>query len=418
MSSIVAIVGRPNVGKSTLFNRLIQKREAIVDSESGVTRDRHYGFSFWNGKDFTVIDTGGYMLGGDDNFEKEINDQVIIAIEESDIIIFAVDVESGLNTMDNEISRLLHKSSKQVILAINKVDNHKRQMDSNEFHCLGFDKSFNIAAINGSGTGELLDELVSFFPEESKNEENNIPGFAVVGRPNAGKSSFINALLGKDRYVVTDIAGTTRDSIDTHFNRFGFDFKLIDTAGIRSIRTIENADVCLILFDATRSFDAQVKNIFWLAARNNKGIVILVNKWDLVDKKTNTIKLIEESIREEIEPFTDVPIVFISSLTKQRIFKAIETAMHVYKNRKNSIVTRKFNDAMLPIIQKTPPPAYKGKYVKIKFCTQLPSSYPQFAFFCNLPQYIKDPYKRFLENTIREIYDFNGVPINIFFRKK
>ena len=434
MSSIVAIVGRPNVGKSTLFNRLIQKREAIVDSESGVTRDRHYGFSYWNGKDFTVIDTGGYMLGGDDNFEKEINDQVMIAIEESDVIIFAVDVDTGLNTMDSEIARLLHKSSKQVVLAINKVDNHKRQMDSNEFHSLGFEKLFNISAINGSGTGELLDELVSFFPEDSKNDENNIPGFAVVGRPNAGKSSFINALLGNDRYVVTDIAGTTRDSIDTHFNRFGFDFKLIDTAGIRkkskinddiefysvvrSIRTIENSDVCLILFDATRSFDTQVKNIFWLAARNNKGIVILVNKWDLVDKKTNTIKLIEEEIRKEIEPFTDVPIVFISSMTKQRIFKAIETAMDVYKNRKNSIVTRKFNEALLPIIQKTPPPAYKGKYVKIKFCTQLPSSYPQFAFFCNLPQYIKDPYKRFLENKIREIYDFSGVPIKIFFRKK
>ena len=434
MSSIVAIVGRPNVGKSTLFNRLIQKREAIVDSESGVTRDRHYGFSFWNGKDFTVIDTGGYMLGGDDSFEKEINDQVLIAIEESDIIIFAVDVDSGLNSMDNEIARLLHKSSKKVILAVNKVDNHKRQMDSNEFHSLGFDKIHNISAINGSGTGELLDELAGFLPEESKNEENNIPGFAVVGRPNAGKSSFINALLGNDRYVVTDIAGTTRDSIDTHFNRFGFDFKLIDTAGIRkkskisddvefysvvrSIRTIENADVCLILFDATRSFDAQVKNIFWLAARNNKGIVILVNKWDLVDKKTNTIKLIEENIRKEIEPFIDVPIVFISSTTKQRIFKAIETGMDVYKKRKNNIVTRKFNDALLPIIQKNPPPAYKGKYVKIKFCTQLPSPYPQFAFFCNLPQYIKDPYKRFLENKIREIYDFNGVPINIFFRKK
>ena len=434
MSSIVAIVGRPNVGKSTLFNRLIQKREAIVDSVSGVTRDRHYGFSFWNGKDFTVIDTGGYMLGGEDNFEKEINDQVMIAIDESDIIIFAVDVDSGLNTMDQEIGRLLHKSNKQVILAVNKVDNYKRQIDSNEFHSLGFEKSFNISAINGSGTGELLDELVTYFPDDSKNKESDIPGFAVVGRPNAGKSSFINALLGNDRYVVTDIAGTTRDSIDTHFNRFGFDFKLIDTAGIRkkskinddvefysvvrSIRTIENADVCLILFDATRSFDSQVKNIFWLSARNNKGIVILVNKWDLVDKKTNTIKLIEEGIRKEIEPFVDVPIVFISSLTKQRIFKAIETAMQVYKSRKKSIVTRKFNDVLLPIIQKTPPPAYKGKYVKIKFCTQLPSSYPQFAFFCNLPQYVKDPYKRFIENKIRENYDFCGVPINIFFRKK
>ena len=434
MSSIVAIVGRPNVGKSTLFNRLIQKREAIVDSESGVTRDRHYGFSFWNGKDFTVIDTGGYMLGGDDNFEKEINDQVMIAIEESDVIIFTVDVDTGINTMDNEIARLLHKSGKAIILAVNKVDNHKRHIDSNEFHSLGFKKSFNISAINGSGTGELLDELVNYFPEKSKIDEEKIPGFAVIGRPNAGKSSFINALLGDDRYVVTEIAGTTRDSIDTHFNRFGFDFNLIDTAGIRkkskisddiefysvvrSIRTIENADVCLILFDATRTFDSQVKNIFWLAARNNKGIVILVNKWDLVNKKTNTIKMIEENIRKEIEPFVDVPIVFISSLTKQRIFKAIETAMVVYKNKKQNIVTRKFNDSLLPIIQKNPPPAYKGKYVKIKFCTQLPSSYPQFAFFCNLPQYIKDPYKRFLENKIREIYNFSGVPINIFFRKK
>ena len=434
MSSIVAIVGRPNVGKSTLFNRLIQKREAIVDSESGVTRDRHYGFSFWNGKDFTVIDTGGYMLGGDDNFEKEINDQVMIAIEESDVIIFTVDVDTGINTMDNEIARLLHKSGKLIILAVNKVDNHKRHIDSNEFHSLGFKKSFNISAINGSGTGELLDELVNYFPEKSKIDEGKIPGFAVIGRPNAGKSSFINALLGDDRYVVTEIPGTTRDSIDTHFNRFGFDFNLIDTAGIRkkskinddiefysvvrSIRTIENAVVCLILFDATRSFDSQVKNIFWLAARNNKGIVILVNKWDLVDKKTNSIKLIEEKIRKEIEPFVDVPIVFISSLTKQRIFKAIETGMLVYKNRKQNIVTRKFNDCLLPIIQKNPPPAYKGKYVKIKFCTQLPSSYPQFAFFCNLPQYIKDPYKRFLENKIREIYNFSGVPIRIFFRKK
>jgi len=434
MSSIVAIVGRPNVGKSTLFNRLIQKREAIVDSQSGVTRDRHYGFSYWNGKDFTVIDTGGYMLGGDDNYEKEINGQVMIAIEESDVIIFAVDVESGLNSTDSEIARLLHKSNKDVIVAINKVDNYERQLDSNEFHSLGFKKIFNISAINGSGSGELLDELVSFFPDESSIKVEDIPGFAVVGRPNAGKSSFINALLGIDRYVVKDEAGTTRDSIDTHFNRFGFDFKLIDTAGIRrkskisddvefysvvrSIRTIENSDVCLIIFDASRSFDAQVKNIFWLAARNNKGIVILVNKWDLVDKKTNTIKLFEEQIRKELEPFVDVPIVFMSTLTKQRIFKAIETGMAVYKNRKTLIVTRKFNEAMLPVIERNPPPAYKGKYVKIKFCTQLPSPYPQFAFFCNLPQYVKDPYKRYLENQIREIYDFNGVPINIFFRKK
>jgi GTP-binding protein len=412
MSSIVAIVGRPNVGKSTFFNRLIQKRDAIVDSQSGVTRDRHYGYSFWNGKDFTVIDTGGFMLGGEDNFEKEINTQVMIAIEEADIVVFVVDVETGINSMDSEISRLLHKSNKDVILAVNKVDNSKRQLDSTEFHSLGFEKIFNFSAINGGGTGELLDSLVSLMPEDSVIENDEIPGFAVVGRPNSGKSSFINALLGVDRYVVKDLAGTTRDSIDTHFNRFGFDFKLIDTAGIRkkskisddvefysvvrSIRTIENSDVCLIIFDATRSFDSQVKNIFWLAARNNKGIVILVNKWDLAD----------------------IPIVFISSLTKQRIFKAIETGMMVYKCRSKKIVTRKFNETMLPIIEKTPPPAYKGKYVKIKFCTQLPSSFPQFAFFCNLPQYIKDPYKRFIENKIREIYEFNGVPIRIFFRKK
>ena len=434
MGSIVAIVGRPNVGKSTFFNRLIQKRDAIVDSQSGVTRDRHYGYSFWNGKEFTVIDTGGFMLGGEDNFEKEINSQVMIAIEESDIIIYVVDVETGISSMDYEISKLLHKSDKKVLLAVNKVDNSKRQLDSTEFHSLGFEFVFNFSAINGSGTGELLDCLVSFMPDNSSVQKDEIPGFAVVGRPNAGKSSFINALLGEERYVVKDLAGTTRDSIDTHFNRFGFDFKLIDTAGIRkkskisddvefysvvrSIRTIENSDVCLIIFDATRSFDSQVKNIFWLAARNNKGIVILVNKWDLVDKKTNTIKVIEQEIRKEVEPFTDVPIVFISSITKQRIFKAIETAMTVFKNRSKKIVTRKFNDSMLPIFEKNPPPAYKGKYVKIKFCTQLPSSFPQFAFFCNLPQYIKDPYKRFIENKIREIYDFNGVPIRIFFRKK
>jgi GTP-binding protein len=434
MGSIVAIVGRPNVGKSTFFNRLIQKRDAIVDSQSGVTRDRHYGYSFWNGKEFTVIDTGGFMLGGDDNFEKEINSQVMIAIEESDIIIYVVDVETGISSMDYEISKLLHKSDKKVLLAVNKVDNSKRQLDSTEFHSLGFEFVFNFSAINGSGTGELLDCLVSFMPDNSSVQKDEIPGFAVVGRPNAGKSSFINALLGEERYVVKDLAGTTRDSIDTHFNRFGFDFKLIDTAGIRkkskisddvefysvvrSIRTIENSDVCLIIFDATRSFDSQVKNIFWLAARNNKGIVILVNKWDLVDKKTNTIKVIEQEIRKELEPFTDVPIVFISSITKQRILKAIETAMTVFKNRSKKIVTRKFNDSMLPIFEKNPPPAYKGKYVKIKFCTQLPSSFPQFAFFCNLPQYIKDPYKRFIENKIRDTYDFNGVPIRIFFRKK
>ena len=434
MSSIVAIVGRPNVGKSTLFNRLVQKRDAIVDPTSGVTRDRHYGFSFWNGRDFTVIDTGGYMLGGEDNFEKEINDQVMIAVEECDVIIFTVDVESGLNTMDNEIAKMLHKSGKPIVLTINKVDNNKRQADTNEFFELGFNKYYSISAINGAGTGELLDEVVKLLPKKSDIKEEKLPGIAVIGRPNAGKSSFINALLGIDRNVVTEIAGTTRDSINTRFNSFGFDFNLIDTAGIRrkskidndiefysvvrSIRTIENSDVCLIIFDATRSFDSQVKNIFWLAVRNNKGVVILVNKWDLVEKKNDNIKLMKKTILEEIKPFVDVPIVFISSLTKQRVFKAIEVGMDVHKNKKQKIITRKLNDQILPIIQKNPPPSIKGKYVKIKFCTQLPSSYPQFAFFCNLPQYIKDPYKRFLENKIREIYNFCGVPISIYFRKK
>ena len=434
MSSIVAIVGRPNVGKSTFFNRLIQKRDAIVDSQSGVTRDRHYGYSFWNGKDFTVIDTGGFMLGGEDNFEKEINTQVMIAIEEADIVVFVVDVETGINSMDNEISRLLHKSNKEVILAVNKVDNSKRHLDSTEFHSLGFEKIFNFSAINGGGTGELLDSLVSLMPEESVIENDEIPGFAVVGRPNSGKSSFINALLGIDRYVVKDLAGTTRDSIDTHFNRFGFDFKLIDTAGIRkkskinddvefysvvrSIRTIENSDVCLIIFDATRSFDSQVKNIFWLAARNNKGIVILVNKWDLVEKNNKTTKDYEQTIRQQIEPFTDVPIVFISTLTKQRLYKAIETAVEVYKNRSKKIKTSVLNDKLLPLIEKYPPPAYKGKFVKIKYIMQLPTPQPQFAFFCNLPQYVKEPYKRYLENKLREYFNFNGVPISVYMRKK
>ena len=434
MSSIVAIVGRPNVGKSTLFNRLIQRQDAIVDSLSGVTRDRHYGFSFWNGKDFTVIDTGGYILGGEDNFEKEINHQVIIAIEESDVIIFTVDVETGLSSMDNEISKLLHKSGKQVVLAVNKVDNSKRIVNASEFFKLGFENSFNISAINGSGTGELLDKIVQLIPDEKNFDEKNLPGFAVVGRPNAGKSSFINALLDEERYVVTEIAGTTRDSNNTRYNRFGFDFNLIDTAGIRkkskikeniefysvvrSIRTIENADVCFLIFDATRSFSSQVKNIFWLAARKNKGIVILINKWDLIDKSSTSTKKVQEKIKGEIKPFTNVPIIFISSLTKQRIFKALKSAMDVYTNRQRKIVTRKLNDKIIPIISKNPPPAVKGKYVKIKFCTQLPSSYPQFAFFCNLPQYVKEPYRRFLENKIREHYNFEGVPISIFFRKK
>lgn len=434
MGAIVAIVGRPNVGKSTFFNRLIQRREAIVDAVSGVTRDRHYGKSDWNGKEFSVIDTGGYVLGSDDVFEKEIDKQVELAIAEADAIIFMVDVETGVTGMDEDVAKLLRRVNKPVFLAINKVDNAMREEDAVEFYSLGLGEFYTLSSINGSGTGDLLDALVKELPDVAE-EVTELPRFAVVGRPNAGKSSFINALIGEERYIVTDIAGTTRDSIDTKYNRFGFEFNLVDTAGIRrkskvkedlefysvmrSVRAIEHCDVCLLLLDATRGFDGQVENIFWLAQRNHKGIVILVNKWDLVeDKETNTIKQYTQRIKEAISPFIDVPILFISVLTKQRLLKAIETAVEVHKNRSKKIITRKFNDVMLPLIEAYPPPAYKGKYVKIKFCTQLPTPYPQFAFFCNLPQYVKEPYKRYLENKIREEFDFNGVPITVFMRKK
>ncbi|HZH69423.1 MAG TPA: ribosome biogenesis GTPase Der [Flavobacteriaceae bacterium] len=434
MPNIVAIVGRPNVGKSTFFNRLIQRREAIVDAVSGVTRDRNYGKSDWNGKEFSLIDTGGYVKGSDDVFEAEIDKQVELAIDEADAIIFMVDVEAGVTGMDEEVAKLLHRSSKPVFLTVNKVDNAARAADAVEFYSLGFDKYYTIASINGSGTGDLLDDLVASLPENENDEQTELPRFAVVGRPNAGKSSFINALIGEDRYIVTDIAGTTRDAIDTKYNRFGFEFNLVDTAGIRrkskvkedlefysvmrSVRALEHCDVALLVLDATRGFEGQDQNIFWLAQRNNKGIVILVNKWDLVEKDTHTTKTFEQKIRKECEPFTDVPIVFISVLTKQRIFKAIETAVEVFQNRSKRIPTSKFNEVMLEIIEHNPPPAYKGKYVKIKYCTQLPTPHPTFAFFCNLPQYVKDPYKRFLENKLREKFDFTGVPITIYFRKK
>ena len=434
MSGIVAIVGRPNVGKSTFFNRLIQRREAIVDSVSGVTRDRHYGKSDWNGRNFSLIDTGGYVIGSDDVFEAEIDKQVELAIGEADAIIFMVDVESGITPMDEDVAILLREVNKPVFLAVNKVDNNKRLENAVEFYALGLGEYFPIASTNGSGTGDLLDAVIESLPEETYKEESELPRFAVVGRPNAGKSSFINALIGEDRYIVTDIAGTTRDSIDTKYNRFGFEFNLVDTAGIRrkskvkedlefysvmrSVRAIENADVCLLVLDATRGFDGQVQNIFWLAQRNRKGIVILVNKWDLVEKETNTMKSYEQMIRREIEPFTDVPVIFISVLNKQRIFKAIETAVKVFENRSKKIKTRELNDVMLPIIENNPPPAIKGKYVKVKFCTQLPTPQPQFAFFCNLPQYVKDPYKRFIENKLREEFNFKGVPITVYFRKK
>ncbi len=432
--SIVAIVGRPNVGKSTFFNRLIQRREAIVDAVSGVTRDRHYGKSDWNGKEFSLIDTGGYVVGSDDIFEAEIDKQVELAIDEADAIIFMVEVESGVTGMDEDVAQLLRKSKKPVFLAINKVDNSKRAQDAVEFYSLGFERFYTISSINGGGTGDLLDDLVKALPEAVEADEQTLPRFAVVGRPNAGKSSFINSLIGEDRYIVTDIAGTTRDSIDTRYKRFGFEFNLVDTAGIRkkskvkedlefysvmrSVRAIEHCDVIILVFDASRGFDGQVQNIFWLAHRNNKGVVILANKWDLIEKDNKSAKDFEKYIKKQCEPYTDVPIVFMSVLNKQRIYKAIETGVEVYKNRTKKIKTSTLNDTMLPIIQHTSPPQYKGKYIKIKYITQLPTPWPSFAFFANLPQYVKEPYKRFLENQLRKEFDFHGVPVTVFIRKK
>lgn len=436
MNNIVAIVGRPNVGKSTLFNRLIQRREAIVDSVSGVTRDRNYGKSEWNGKEFSVIDTGGYVRGSDDVFEGEIRKQVELAIDEADVIIFVVDVEEGITPMDDAVAKLLRKVTKPVLLAVNKVDNAMREKDAVEFYNLGLGDYFTFASISGSGTGDLLDALIDAFPikPEPTQEELELPRFAVVGRPNAGKSSFINALIGKERYIVTDIAGTTRDAIDTKFDRFGFEFNLVDTAGIRrkakvkedlefysvmrSVRAIEHADICILIIDATRGFEGQDQSIFWLAEKNRKGVVILVNKWDLVEKDTMSTRDYEEKIRKELMPFVDVPILFVSALTKQRLLKALEATVQVFENRKQRIPTSKFNDYMLKVIEGYPPPALKGKYVKIKYCMQLPTPTPQFVFFANLPQYVKEAYKRFLENKIRENWDFSGVPIDIYIREK
>jgi len=436
MNNIVAIVGRPNVGKSTFFNRLIQRREAIVDSVSGVTRDRNYGKSEWNGKEFSVIDTGGYIKGSDDVFEGEIRRQVELAIDEADVIIFIVDVEEGITPMDDEVAKLLRKVTKPVLLAVNKVDNSMREKDAIEFYNLGLGEYFTIAGMSGSGTGDLLDKLVTLLPEAEAPDENAValPRFAVVGRPNAGKSSIINALIGEDRYIVTDIAGTTRDSIDTTYNRFGFEFNLVDTAGIRrkakvkediefysvmrSVRAIEHSDIIILVIDATRGFEGQDQSIFWLAEKNRKGVVILVNKWDLVEKDTMSTRDYELKIRQELQPFTDVPILFVSAVNKQRLLKALETAVEVFENRKQRIATSKLNEVMLPIVEAMPPPALKGKYVKIKFCMQLPTPTPQFVFFCNMPQYVKEPYKRFLENKMRDIYNFEGVPIDIYFRQK
>mgnify|MGYP000970673607 CR=1 FL=1 len=435
MSNIVAIVGRPNVGKSTLFNRITETRQAIVDDMPGVTRDRNYGKGIWNGYEFSLIDTGGYVMNSDDVFEEEIRKQVKLAIEEADVIIFAVDVENGVTDLDEAVAELLRRSQKPVAIAVNKVDNNKRIEDSYEFYNLGLGEIYCISSINGSGTGDLLDRVVQLFPKDIKTiEELDIPKFAVVGRPNVGKSSIINALIDEDRNIVTDIAGTTRDSIHTRYTKFGHDFILTDTAGIRkkgkvhedvefysvmrSIRSIEMADVCLLILDATLGMEAQDLNIFYLALRNKKGIVIMVNKWDLLEKETNTMKQYTNAILEKTAPFTDIPIIFTSAITKQRVLKAFEEAQHVYDNRKKRLKTSELNELLLPEIEAYPPPAVKGKYIKIKYITQLPTPTPTFVFFANLPQYIKDPYKRFLENKIRENFDFIGVPINIVIRQK
>ena len=435
MSNIVAIVGRPNVGKSTLFNRLLERREAIVDSTAGVTRDRHYGKSDWNGVDFTVIDTGGYDVGSDDIFEEEIRKQVQLAVDEATSVIFMVNVEEGLTDIDNEIYQLLRKSNKPIYVVVNKVDSAKEELPATEFYQLGIEKYYTLSSATGSGTGDLLDDIVVDFPTtEYVDPFDGLPRITIAGRPNVGKSTLTNALLGDERNIVTNIAGTTRDSIETLYKKFGYEFVLVDTAGMRkksrvsedlefysvmrSIRAIEHSDVVIIMVDATKGWESQDMNIFSLAQKNRKGIVILVNKWDLVEKSTNTMKQFEAQIREKISLFNDVPILFISALTKQRILKAVETAMEVNENRSKRIKTSKLNEIMLPIIEDTPPPALKGKYIKIKYCTQLPTVTPQFAFFCNLPQYVKEPYKRFIENQLRKNFDFKGVPIEVYFRQK
>lgn len=434
MGRIVAIVGRPNVGKSTLFNRLTGSRGAIVDESSGVTRDRNYGTCTWNGVDFSLIDTGGYVENSDDVFEGEINKQVMLAIEESDLILFMVDVTVGIHEFDRSVASLLRKSKKEIILVVNKVDNNTILMEASEFYALGLGDFFTLSSISGSGTGELLDKIVKILPEEKQEDLPELPRFAIVGRPNAGKSTLANALLGEERNIVTPVAGTTRDSIYTRYNKFGHDFFLVDTAGLRkkgkvsedvefysvmrAVRTIENSDVCILLIDATRGIESQDLNIITLVMRNSKGLVVVVNKWDLIEKENNSTKFFEEAIRERTAPFVDFPIIFTSATNKQRIHKVLEVAEQVNTNRTKKVSTSQLNDVMLEVIKQNPPPAVRARYIKVKYITQLPTHTPSFAFFCNYPQYVKDPYKRFIENRLREKFDFTGVPIRIFFRKK
>ena len=434
MGSIVAIVGRPNVGKSTLFNRLTDSREAIVDETSGVTRDRNYGRANWNGVDFSVIDTGGYVENSDDIFEEEINKQVLLAIEEADLILFMVDVTCGIHDLDQSVASMLRRVNKKVLLLVNKVDNPARLMDATEFYSLGLGDYFSLSSINGSGTGDLMDAVVKNLPDQVAAIQSDLPRIAIVGRPNVGKSSLANSLLGEERNIVTPLAGTTRDSIYSRYNKYNHDFLLVDTAGLRkkakvsedvefysvlrAIRTIENSDISLLLIDATRGMEAQDMNIFSVIQKNSKGLIIIVNKWDLIEKDNDTVKAFEKEIRNKTAPFTDYDILFISATTKQRIYKVLELIEKVNRNRNRKISTAELNNVMLEIVKTNPPPSLKGKYIKIKYVTQLPVHAPSFAFFCNLPQYVKEPYKRYVENRMREHFEFTGVPIRIFFRKK
>ena len=433
MGNILAIVGRPNVGKSTFFNRLIGERQAIIDDTSGVTRDRQYGSCEWNGKTFTVVDTGGFVPDSTDIFEAAIRDQVRIAIDEASVIVFMTDVTTGITDLDEEVSELLRRSDKPVLLAVNKVDNNQRRFDANEFWSLGFEETYFLSSMTGSGSGDLLDALVEHIEIEEE-DTSGLPKFAILGQPNVGKSSFLNALIGEERNIVTDIAGTTRDSIHTRYNKFGKDFLLIDTAGIRkkskvhenlefysvmrAIKALEESDVCILMIDAQDGVESQDLSIFRLAQKRNKGIVLIVNKWDLIKKETNTARDFENEILNRFRPFDDMPVIFISAIEKKRIFKAVESALQVHENRNRKIKTSELNNLMLPIIENNPPPSHRGSFVKIKYITQLPTYFPAFAFFCNNPKYLREEYKNFLENQLRKHFDFSGVPIGLFFRKK